>query len=76
MPMFLGMILGSALTVLTVFVVDSTTTTATAVAGSPSTAETRQMVNWDVVGVRVRGLRDDLRRFGARVQDGWHRLAS
>jgi hypothetical protein len=71
MRVFLGMILGSALTILAVFMIDSMSTTATSVAGSTTT---RQMVNWDVVGLRIRGLRDDLRHFGARVQDGWNRL--
>jgi hypothetical protein len=73
MPMFLGMILVAALTVLTVFMVDSMTPTS--VAGAAPGVETRQMVNWDVVGVRVKGLRDELRQFGARVQDGWHKVA-
>jgi hypothetical protein len=72
MRVFLGMILGSALTILAVFMIDSMSTTATSVAGAPTT--TRQMVNWDVVGMRVRGLRDELRQLGARVQDGWNRL--
>jgi len=71
MRVFLGMILGSALTILTVFMIDSMNTTATSVAGTPAA---RQMVNWDVVGMRMRGLRDELRQFGARVQDGWNRL--
>jgi hypothetical protein len=69
MPMFLGMILGAALTVLVAFAVDSSTPTT-----GGTGVETRQMVNWDVVGVRMRGLRDELRQFGARVQDGWNKL--
>jgi len=71
MPMFLGMILGAALTVLVAFAVDSTTPT------TPGPGvETRQMVNWDVVGARMRGLRDELRQFGARVQNGWNKLTT
>jgi hypothetical protein len=74
MRVFLGMILGSALTILTVFAIDSMNATATTASGAPATIETRQMVNWDVVGARTRGLREELKQFVAQVQTGWHRL--
>ena len=73
MPMFLGMVLGAALTVLTAFMIDSMTPPATSANGTTN-VETRQMVNWDVVGARMRGLRDEIRHFGAQVQHGWNKL--
>jgi len=71
MQLLLGMILGSALTILVAYAIDTTTMAHTTTA----TANTeRPMVNWDVVENRWNSMRSELREFGANVQRGWHRL--
>jgi hypothetical protein len=58
MRMVLGIIIGCALTVGGVYFADHTT----------SEGVTRPMVNWDVVGKNVEGLR-------TLARDGWKRIA-
>ena len=62
MRLLLGMILGAALTVGGAYISDTATKPA---AGSG--AESRPMVNWDVVG-------RNFDAFTAMVKDGWARL--
>jgi hypothetical protein len=73
MRVFLGMILGSALTILLAFAVDTAATSPTT-ANTGTVTETRPMVNWDVVGIRWRGLQAELQDLGANVRRGWNRL--
>jgi hypothetical protein len=73
MRVFLGMILGSALTILIAFAVDTATTSPTT-ANTGTVTETRPMVNWDVVGIRWRSLQAELQDLGASVRRGWNRL--
>ena len=61
MRLLLGMILGAALTVGGAYVSD------TATKPSGSGADSRPMVNWDVVGRNVDA-------FTAMVKDGWAKL--
>ena len=61
MRLLLGMILGAALTVGGAYVSD------TATKPSSSGADSRPMVNWDVVGRNVDSVT-------AMVKDGWARL--
>jgi hypothetical protein len=75
MQLFLGMILGSALTILGVYAIDATTAHTTTANTTTSSTE-RPMVNWDVVENRWTSLRSELHEFGANVQRGWHRLVN
>lgn len=61
---FIGIILGIALTVATAFICDALRPSA----GQGETAA-RPMVNWDVV-------QDNLRGVSERVQEGWARLVN
>jgi hypothetical protein len=67
MRMLFGIILGAALTVAAAFVADSSAT-APATTGSGSAVVHRNMVNWDVVGDRMRVARD-------RLHETWTRLS-
>lgn len=62
-----GIILGVALTVAVAFIADSSAT-APATTGSSSATVHRNMVNWDVVGDRMRVARE-------RLHDTWSRLS-
>lgn len=66
MRIFLGMLLGAVLTVLTAYVYDSTTN-GPAVANSGPVVQ-RTMVNWDVVG-------ENWRSFKARAHAAWVNLS-
>jgi hypothetical protein len=59
---FIGIILGIALTVATAFLADALRPT-----GGPTEAAARPMVNWDVV-------EDNLRGVSERIQEAWNRL--
>ena len=62
MRLFLGIILGAALTILGAYISDSLTT-GPALTSAPTTQQ-RTMVNWDVVG-------DNWQHVRNRVQDEW-----
>jgi hypothetical protein len=66
--MLFGIILGVALTVAVAFIADSSATAPTTTGSGSSTAVHRNMVNWDVVGDRMRGARE-------RLRDTWARLS-
>jgi len=74
MPVLVGMILGSVLTVAGAFLYDSSTgrvpngLAPTAAAGQPP------MVNWDVVGDNWQAVQTSLRNLGADIEKGWKRL--
>jgi hypothetical protein len=61
---FIGIILGIALTVATVFMCDALRPT-----GGPGEAAARPMVNWDVV-------QDNLHGVSERMQEAWARLTN
>jgi hypothetical protein len=67
MRVLFGMILGALLLVGVCFVSD-TWSTGPASSGSPTRADHRTMVNWDVVG-------DNLHTLGERVRGAWHTLS-
>ena len=62
MRVFIGIILGIALTIGTVFLCDALRPT-----GGQNEAAARPMVNWDVV-------EDNLRGVSERIQEAWNRL--
>ncbi len=62
MRMFLGIILGIILTVGGAFIIDGLRP-----AAGPDGVEVKPMVNWEVVGEKVKTLT-------TAVQDGWNRL--
>jgi len=64
MRLFLGIILGAALTVLTAYILDNRA----AVIGVEATT-TRQMVNWDVVS-------QNWQQFSERMRGEWRRLTT
>jgi hypothetical protein len=69
MRVLFGIILGAALTVSVAFISDTWSTGPATTTGSGSTAmEHRQMVNWDVVGDKVRVAQE-------RVREAWIRLS-
>ena len=65
MRVFLGMILGAALTVAAAYYWDSMKTSS--VASGPAAAENRPMVNWDVVQFNWNIVKE-------RAQQGWSEL--
>ena len=67
MRLLLGIILGTALTILGAYISDSLTT-GPALTSAPNTQQ-RMMVNWDVVGGKWVHVRN-------RVQDEWIKLTS
>lgn len=64
MRLFLGIVLGAALTILTAYVLDNRST----VIGVDATT-TRQMVNWDVVS-------KNWQQFSERMRGEWRRLTT
>ena len=66
MRVFLGMILGAALTVAAAYYWDTMRTSS--VASGPAASDNRPMVNWDVVAKNV----DQLT---AMARDGWRRIS-
>ena len=68
MRVFLGMILGAALTVAGAYMYDSVAT-GPAVATAPGVKEQRTMVNWDVVGRNWRDVQ-------ARLRQSWTQISS
>jgi hypothetical protein len=70
MRVFFGMILGVALTVGVAFISDTLANDPAATTGSSSTVtlEHRQVVNWDVVGDKMRVARE-------RIHAAWARLS-
>ena len=64
MRLFLGIILGCALTILTAYVVDNRAS----VVGVEATT-TRQMVNWDIVS-------QNWQQFSDRVRGEWRKLTT
>jgi len=70
MRVFFGIILGVALTVGVAFISDTLSNDPPATTGSGSTAtlDHRQMVNWDVVGNKMRIARE-------RIHATWTRLS-
>jgi hypothetical protein len=69
MRVFFGIILGVALTVSVAFISDTLANDPPATTGSGSTAtlEHRQMVNWDVVGDKMRAARERIRATLAKL---------
>jgi hypothetical protein len=67
MPVFLGMILGAALTVLGAYTFDAFATGPSTSSNAP--AVQRTMVNWDVVGQNWRSLT-------GQIKQGWNRLSA
>ncbi|MBK8008269.1 MAG: hypothetical protein IPK23_07415 [Rhizobiales bacterium] len=65
MRFLLGIFVGAALTVLTVYVVDNRA----AIVGVENTASTRHMVNWDIVS-------QNWNLFSDRVKGEWRRLTT
>lgn len=72
MRVFLGMILGAALTVGAAFLHDTMATSS--VTGAPGVGEPRTLVNWNVVRSNARGLVAGVRNLDSRVRDGWAKL--
>ena len=69
MRVLFGIILGVALTVSVAFISDTWSTGPATTTGSGSTVvEHRQMVNWDVVGNKVRLAQE-------RVREAWMKLS-
>jgi hypothetical protein len=68
MRVFLGMILGAALTVAGAYMYDSVAT-GPAVTTAPGVKEQRTMVNWDVVGRNWRDVQ-------ARLRQSWTKISS
>lgn len=69
MRVLFGIILGVALTVSVAFISDTWSTGPATTTGSGSTvADHRQMVNWDVVGNKVRLAQE-------RVREAWMKLS-
>jgi hypothetical protein len=69
MRMLFGIVLGVALTVAVAFITDSSATAPTTTGSGSSPAVHRNMVNWDVVGDRMRLARE-------RLRDTWTRLSN
>ncbi len=73
MQMFVGMILGALLTIVSAFAYDSST--GRAPNGMTSSSANAPMVNWDVVGHNWDGVKIELRNAADEVERGWKRLA-
>ena len=68
MRVFLGMVIGAALTVSAAFVHDLMATSPVA-AGEPNAVASRTLVNWDVVKSNLRVIDD-------RARQGWTKLSN
>jgi hypothetical protein len=67
MRVFLGMILGVLLMIVTVYAVDTMNTSSTA--AGPSAVTNRTMVNWDVVETNWNQVK-------SRAREGWTKLSA
>jgi hypothetical protein len=72
MRVFLGIILGIALTISGAYFIDHWG--ANANASATTTVVERPIVNWDVAEGRWLSLRSELQELSANVQRGWHKL--
>ena len=68
MRVLFGIILGAALTVSIAFIADTRSAGPATTTGSGSVVEHRQMVNWDVVGEKMRIVRE-------RAKEAWATLS-
>jgi len=71
---FLGIILGFALTIAGAYAYDTSTGRAANGLSPDAAGGNPPVVNWTVVDERWHGMRTELMRFGDEVQDGWRRL--
>ena len=78
MRIFLGMIFGAILTVISAYSYDVVTGKAMTTTEPPASiaANERPMVNWDVVGKNWQSLETNVREMAARVHEQWTKRSS
>ena len=75
MRLFLGMLLGAALTIAFAYMHDARVPTQTTQTEGGGEIRARTLVNWDIAGGLWNGFTDDVARMGRQAKDGVERMA-